>query len=475
MSSTNLEKSDQGKEYGVAELVPNEARHYGFWDIVFTWIGANCQPSSWLVGGALAAAGFSVAMTANLFVNPISYVILALVGFMGFKYPTTSMGLTRVSFGTQGSRALAAIHVVTQFGWTMVPCYLGGLSLSNLFAILFGWDSSNKWIIALGVLIVGGLTSLLVGTGGSRYVRKAENIAVVFMLGLSVWIAVVVFTQFSFADIISWKPANGALSAGGGIDILFAWTMSWTMGVNEFTRYCKTRRAATVGPVIGASVGMIWFTGVGTVSVIGAAMVTGVFDPNAADPSSSAAALGLGVPALLVILLSVITTTMIAMYLTSASALNVVDDKVDARKMQKIIAVMGLFASFIPLLLDSFISFFYIFMNFLGMIYTPLTAILIVDFYLVRKKTYHIHEIFNREGPYWYTRGFNLYAFASLIVGVVIFEVFGRFAEGISPIGAVIPTLVATGLIYFVLSKFAEQRGYYRDLKAVPVKEIVMD
>ena len=81
-------------EYSAIVPVPKEARHYGFWDMVATWIGANACTSSWYTGGVLAAVGIGGAFAVIFIANPIAYVIMALVGYMGYKIGTTTMGLT---------------------------------------------------------------------------------------------------------------------------------------------------------------------------------------------------------------------------------------------------------------------------------------------------------------------------------------------------------------------------------------------
>jgi NCS1 family nucleobase:cation symporter-1 len=52
--------------------------------------------------------------------------------------------------------------------------------------------------------------------------------------------------------------------------------------------------------------------------------------------------------------------------------------------------------------------------SFLG----PIAGILIADYFLVRKKTLNVHDLYVRGGEYEFSGGFNLKAIAALIAGV---------------------------------------------------------
>lgn len=463
------EGKDEFKDYGVDEYVPQEARHYGFMDMVSTWIGANCQPNTWFIGGCLAASGFAVAAGVTLVANPISYIILALVGFIGYKVTTTSMGLMRFPFGIRGSKLPTIFNTVTLIGWTAVGNYLGSISMSYLFNTLWGWPcygmEGSAGVMVLGTLINAVLTAAFVCVGGSRAVKYAENIAVIAMLILSAWITYSVLKTFPISEIIAWKPSEDVrMSMGVGIDTIVAFSLSWVPCVAEFTRYTKSKKAATVAPVIGATVGIYWFALVGTVAVIASALTTGVFDPNTSDPSSVAAALGLGLPAMFVIVLSVVTTNMISLYSGSISALNLCKKPVSVKKMNLAMGGVSILFSLIPIAMASFLDFFYTFMDFLALVFPPLIAVLIVDFYLIRKRKYVHSEISNETGPYWYKNGFNWYALACWLVGTITFLVFKKCPLAVDSVGAVFPAFFVTMIVYFLTAKYAVSKGVYKDL-----------
>lgn len=119
-------------DYGIEEYVPKEGRHYGFKDMVSTWMVANGNTTSWYVGSVIAAIGFMSSLWAVVIGNFVVYFFLALVGYMGYKIRTSTMGLSRVPFGIVGSKVPSLISAVQFFGWCSVNAYIAGISLTYM-------------------------------------------------------------------------------------------------------------------------------------------------------------------------------------------------------------------------------------------------------------------------------------------------------------------------------------------------------
>lgn len=456
-------------DYGVTELVKDSDRHYNFFDMFSTWAGANCQPSTWWIGGCIAASGFAAVLKINLLTVPIMFIIVALIGYIGFKYPTTSMGFARTMFGISGSRILALLHAISCLGWAGIDGYLGGCSLSYLFNVLFGWPCAgmegSKPVVALGIFICSGLTFLLVTLKGSQGIKWLNKVSTVLIILLSVWIAIAVFKNYSISDIMAWRaPAEYAITFGVGTDKITAFAFGWVICTIEFTRYTKTKIAATGGPMLGCWIGLSLFAIIGAMGVIASAMMTGVFNENAGDPSGVAATLGLGLPAFIVILLSVVTTAVVTYFVGACSALNFVDDKIAPKKMHRGFSGLCFVFAFLPLVFDSFMDFSYTFLDVLGLLWPGFAAILLVDFYIIRKKKYRMDQLTNKHGPYMYTKGYNLYAWSAYVVGVICYLVFLKVPILYNAVGALYPSFVVSGVLYFILAKVALKRQDYGDL-----------
>ncbi|ATW24855.1 purine-cytosine permease family protein [Candidatus Formimonas warabiya] len=451
------------RDYGVEEYVPMEARHYGFWDMASTWVGANCQPGAWFIGGSIAAAGFMTAFGVTMIANPLAYLILALVGFMGFKVATTTMGLTRFSFGIIGSKLPSALNSISLIGWTSVGSFIGGISMSYVFSIIFGWPAYGEpggWKgLAFGAGLNAILTCFLVAYGGSKLIRKAENVSVVLMVVISIWMTYAVLKTFPISEILAWKPdPNFKMPLGISIDTMAAFSISWVPCVAEYTRYCKTKTSATVAPLLGATVALYWFALVGVMAVIASAIQTGTFDPNACDPSSVATSLGLGIPMLIVIILSTITTDMVALFSGCMSTLNVFPN-LNYEKTLWTTGIVTVLIAFIPIVFGSFMDFFYVFVGYLGAVFPPLIAVMATDYYFVRKGDYKMEFISDRKGIYWYTNGINWVAMGSWIAGMAIYFLLQKLVFIHMTIGIVFPATLITAIIYGIAGKMSLKNG----------------
>ena len=56
----------------------------------------------------------------------------------------------------------------------------------------------------------------------------------------------------------------------------------------------------------------------------------------------------------------------------------------------------------------------------IGVLFIPIIAIVLVDYYIIRRKHYDISAILDKENKiYWYTKGFNLHVYLSYVVGAI--------------------------------------------------------
>lgn len=437
-------------------------------DMLSTWVGANVQPNTWALGGSLAASGLGIAAAVTLVANPICYIFLALMGLVGYKVSTSAMGLTRFSLGIRGCQVVTWINTLAMVGWTVVGNYVAAISMSYMFNAAFGMPcygmEGSAGTMLLGALINCLLTCLMVWIGGGKTVKIAERVGVILMLFFSVWMTVKIFSTYDFQAIINWQaPEGAAMPMGVGIDSIAAFSLSWIPCAADYTRYCKSKKAATVAPIIGATVGIYWFALIGTIGAIAAAIQTGVFDPNASDPSSIAMNLGLGIPAFIVVVFSTVTTNVISMYSGTYSALNSVREGYSFKKMSIIIGVISLVLTAGSAFMTSFLDVFYLMLDYLGLVFPALVSVMLVDYYVVRKGNYAMSDINKRGGAYWYSHGVNWYAIIAWVLGILCYYTCKHLPVFGDTMGATLPTVIFTAIVYFLIAKMAIKTGYYKE------------
>jgi cytosine/uracil/thiamine/allantoin permease len=72
--------------------------------------------------------------------------------------------------------------------------------------------------------------------------------------------------------------------------------------------------------------------------------------------------------------------------------------------------------------------------------------VVLTDYFFLRRKS-HLEQPFHRQDLYWYSAGFNPWAFVSWGVGFGLYHIL----QGTTSIGSSIPSLVVAGLIYLFL------------------------
>jgi NCS1 family nucleobase:cation symporter-1 len=447
------------KEYPVTEAVPAEDRHFGFVDMALTWMGANCQCGSWAVGGALAGLGFMGAFGVIVIGNPIAYAILALVGLISYKVGTSTMGLTRVSFGIRGTKMPTVCNNFNTLGWAAMNNFFASITISYILAGVLGTPAygqpGSEVVLALGAAFNAIVSLLIVLWAGGKSVKLAERFMMIVLIFFTTWITITVFKTTTLAQITSWRPDPAhAVPLGNGVDAMLAFSISWATVVGDFTRYAKNKSSATIAPMVGANLAIYWFALVGVIGVISVAVNTGAFDPNFADPSSIAVSLGLGWVALIVVLLATITTNMVSYYVLAYNVMNLTT-KMSFKKATLMEGIFSIALAWLPIFAGSFLAVFTGFLGVLGAIFPPLLAIILVDYYIIRKGKYCIEHLDNKTGPYWYKNGINGVAIVSWIISVAIFLLLKGNGFGLNSVGSVFPGFLIAGLVYYILTKVA--------------------
>ena len=446
------------RDYAIDEYVPMEARYYGAKEMTSTWICANANPTTWYMGTILGALGLGGALLSAIIGNPLVYLILALVGIIGYKVASTNMGLCRVSFGIAGSKLPSFINALQFVGWCGVNTYIAATPLATLLCSIFGGDPHSPIMLIISVFIILLITTF-VSVYGAKYIGKAQIVAVVCLAILSVWIGIRIFSLVSFSDIWKWSitdnPANSgwSLSFGGGLDIILANGFAWVMCAADYTRYTTSKKSATVAPMIGATLGFLWFVLIGATGAIAVAVTNGgLFDPYSADLSYICSSLGMGSIANLLIVISTIAVNMINIYSGGFSTANI-SEKLPPKGSMIGLGILSMLLALTPLVLGSFLDTFQVFLGYLGAVFPPCIAVLVVDYYLVRGQKYDITQFNNKNGPYWYKNGINWTGVISWVAGAAIYFAAKLLPGVCDSIGQVLFSFLATGIIYFIAAK----------------------
>lgn len=402
--------------------------------ILMIWLAANLVVTTQLTG-TIFVPGISWQLSLGLIVagSVTGGVVLILVGNMGTRTGLPTMSLTKGAFGLRGSYLAVIANVVILMGWSWVQAMLAGVTVDYVVSQFTGVSSPIFFSVLCQLLVVG------LAIFGHEGIAKVEPLFAVFILVVMAYIFGTAFTTFTIADYTS-IPIDDTLGLSGLVvfDIVVATAISWTVLSAEFNRFANSQTAG----IVGCSIGYVLSTSLAM--ALGATAIAYVLLEGGAaasfDPAVIVAAFG--VPLAIVIFLSVMATNTLCVYGMVTSFVNMTPNRnVRFLPTALVLGAISIIGATWLGLLDQFTEFLVL----IGALFIPVFAIMIADYYIVRRGFYD-HEILRGEGgKYWYRSGINWPAIVVWITGLASSFIMTYIVP--SPIGATVPTFfIAFGL-----------------------------
>src|SRR5215207_4069647 len=413
------------------DLAPTgpERRTWTTYNIAALWIGMSVVITTYLLASSLMAAGMNwwqALLTISLG-NLIVLIPMLLNAHAGTKYGVPFPVFVRASFGVRGANFAAMARALVACGWFGIQTWIGGLALDALMqAGWSGWETipGHSFITFLVFWAI----QLVIILRGIEGVKIFESLSAPLLLAGSL-------------VLLIW-----GFSAGGGIANVFEtsaklqegdapfWALFWpslaanvgywitlSLNIPDFTRYAKTQRSQVVGQAFGLPLTMTAFSFIG-IAVTAATIV--VFGKAIWDPVEVVTRVAGSVPALLfvamiVIVLAQISTNMAANVVSpSFDFSNLAPKYISFRTGGMITAVIGVL-SFPWVLLESVGAYIFTWLVGYGSLLGAIGAVMIVDYWIVRRRQLDLAELYKMNGSYSYSNGWNWRAIVAVFIGVI--------------------------------------------------------
>ncbi|MBU7048531.1 MAG: putative hydroxymethylpyrimidine transporter CytX [Theionarchaea archaeon] len=394
------------------ERISAEERTFSGFDYFVLWGGAAVSLAEILAGGILAPLGFLTGFAVIIFGHIIGNTPLALGGVMGSHEGVATMMSTRPAFGMKGSYFPAFLNIVQLIGWTAIMLIICGEAANSIMKEVLGVSQ-----VKLLILVSGIITTAWAVVGHKTW-KWLQRISVSALLLLCI-----IMTYAVFKEGIPEAVENG-LSFAAALDLVIAMPISWLPLVSDYSRYAKNTRKCFVGTWVGYFIVSSWMYALG----LGAALFIG-----SAEPVPMMLALGLGVPALIIVFLSTFTTTFLDVYSTCVSALNIWEN-LDERKG---VIMGGAIGTAVALVFP--MGQYENFLLLIGSMFCPLFGVVLTDYFLIRK-SYRDDSLF--------TTKVNWKAILSWIGGALLYHLLIRVN-----VGASIPSMALAAGVYLLLMR----------------------
>ena len=364
------------------------------------WFGAGVSIAEILTGTYFAPLGFAKGILAILIGHVIGCSLLFFAGYIGALSKKSAMDSTALSFGKIGAKIFALFNVIQLVGWTGIMIYDASLSLNEIF-------STQKWVWA----VITGLLIILWVIAGITNIGKFSFGVMIALFVLTIVMCKVVF--FGGNSSIS-AEFQEALSFGQAIELAVAMPLSWLPLISDYTKEAEKPFAATFASSVTYCLVSCWMYIIG----MGLAILT-----SESDIAKIMTAAGLGKIALVIIILSTVTTTFLDAW-SAAISFKTIFEKAPEKITAIIVTVIGTLAA-VLFPMDNITDFLYL----IGSIFAPMIAILLAD-YFVLKSDFSEKKLKVSRVIIWLI-GFAIYRLlmqTDLITGCTIPDMFITFA-----------------------------------------------
>ncbi|MCR5316984.1 MAG: putative hydroxymethylpyrimidine transporter CytX [Treponema sp.] len=371
------------------------------------WFGAGISIAEILTGSYFAPLGFSKGIAAILIGHAIGCALFFFTGYIGALSKKSSMETTRISFGKIGGSFFALLNVLQLVGWTGIMIYDGSLAANGI-------ANSASWIWAL---VIGALIVLWILIGITN-IGKLNLVAMTALFVLTLVLCKVIF--FGKNAVVAIESAGESISFGAAVELAVAMPLSWLPLISDYTKDSAKPFAATLASTLTYFAVSCWMYIIG----MGAALLTGT-----SDIAQIMLKAGLGIPALVIIVLSTVTTTFLDAF-SAGISFRAIFKNANTKIVGVIVALVGTLAAvFYPM--DNITDFLYL----IGSVFAPMTAILIADFFVTKNESSKKQIDFVR--------------IALWIVGFILYRILMKYDI---PCGNTLPDMAITFVLTLIAS-----------------------
>jgi NCS1 family nucleobase:cation symporter-1 len=408
--------------------------------------------------------GFA-AMTAGAMIGML-LVTLAVVP-TATRFGLDSIAAAKPQFGDRGWIITVFLQYASIIGWNCLLMIFFGKSVSQLLVTIGLTSPESGPLVIRVVTVIACVAVFFILMRGGTGLEKVSKVLFFFIVGIGLWMTFMLLTGQSDA-IAAAKPAyaSGSLQWDyvTGIEIGIVSLLSWWPYIGAMVREAPDAHTATLPSMLGMGLP------VPILSVVGLAAILAL---QVSDPSAWLVQLGgalYGTIALAFVIAANLGTTLAGVYATAVGLRQV---PALASASWRTLILIGLLpvAAVTILVPDLFFSNFGTFLAFIGVFFSPICAIQIVDYLIIRRQRVSIRGIYSTGPgtPYHYWAGFNPAALLAMVAGFVTYlyllnPVTYASRSPYEFLTASLPTAVVAGIVYaavtLLINKPAGKGGY---------------
>jgi NCS1 family nucleobase:cation symporter-1 len=407
--------------------VPNAHRTQGCFGLFAMYAGVNiCLPMMLMGGSFVPGMSFWQVILCSILGNAIGFSLTCLSAYAGVDQGLPASVLTRVPLGYPiGTWIPSVVLAVTLAGWFAVQTELAAMAADGLLLYFTGTSYPLLAIFAMGA------TNIYFAVMGFGWMRKLAAFAVPALIVLSILLIVEITRSFPVLELIS-RDGDGDITFMQALNIIISGQLAGSLSSSDISRYARKHRSLWLGVVVGVTPVAATITALGALS----ALTSGDW-----NPVQGVQTLGLGVGALVLIILATWTTNDKNLY-SGGLALTNIFPAWPRWQLTLLLGAVGTVAACFRIT-DHFLQWLVA----LGVVFAPLGGVLIADYFVVRKRRILIPELYKDKGKYRFQGGLNWVALAAMAIGLSV-----RLFVSVEALPTII-SFLSTGLAYVLLMR----------------------
>jgi NCS1 family nucleobase:cation symporter-1 len=418
--------------------IPVSRRSWSTYNYAALWIAMSVNIPTYMLASAMIAGGMSwrQAIFTVFLGNVLVLAPMLLNAHAGAKYGIPFPVFARASFGVLGANVPAILRALVACGWFGIQTWIGGEAINAMVvALVPSWRNypAGVWICFAGFWLL----HVIVIMRGIRTIKFLQGITAPFLLMIGV--ALLAWAVVKAGGFGTMLAAPSKFQTFGGFFHFFVPSLTGVVGfwatvalnIPDFTRYARSQRSQVLGQALGLPTTMTFYSFIG-VAVTSATAI--IFGQAIWDPVQVLARLGNPIAvviAMLALLLATLNVNVAANLVSPSNDFSNLSPRLISFRTGGLITCVVGVAVFQPWkLLANYSNYIFGWLvgysGFLG----PIAAVMICDYFVVRKKILLVEDLYLRRGFYEFWRGFNWRALAALVAGA-----------GLAFIGLVVPSL----------------------------------
>jgi nucleobase:cation symporter-1, NCS1 family len=404
--------------------VSRERRKWRTYNYAALWISMSVNIPTYMLASGMIAGGMNwkQALFTVFLGNVLVLIPMLLNAHAGAQYGIPFPIFARASFGVLGANVPAMLRALVACGWFGIQTWIGGEAINAMIVALApGW--ANFHYGAAACFIFFWLLNAFVILRGIETIRFLQGVSAPFLLLIG--LALLLWARQKAGGFGPMLATPSKFQSFSEFFRFFVPSLTGVVGfwatvslnIPDFTRYARSQRDQIVGQALGLPATMTFYSFIG-IAVTSATMI--IFGQALWDPVKVLARLGnpwAVVVAMIALVMATLNVNVAANVVSPANDFsNISPRRISFRTGGLITAIMGIIMQ--PWkLLASYGSYIFTWLvgysGFLG----PIAGVLICDYFVVRKKFLIVEDLYQRDGQYEYSRGFNWNAIAALAAG----------------------------------------------------------